>query len=250
MAERSESSEGSEVRPCEWPSLDWSRIGAEIALEGFARIPDLLAQAQCFELAALFDDEQRFRATIDMARYRFGEGEYRYFSYPLPRVVAELRASLYPPLAEIANEWQAKRGSKRGVDQRYPDTLQSFLEGCHEAGQTRPTPLLLRYTAGGYNCLHQDRYGDIFFPFQITCLLSRPGEDFEGGEFLLVEQRPRMQSRGEAVSLEAGEGIIFPNTERPVLGKRGYYRSQYRHGVSRIRSGERIALGIIFHDAE
>jgi len=226
--------------------MDWDRIRTEIALDGFARVPDLLAREECLELAALFDAEHLFRARIEMARYRFGEGEYRYFSYPLPRLVAELRASLFPPLAEIANEWRSALGS----EERFPDRLEPFLARCHDAGQTRPTPLLLRYSVNGYNCLHQDRYGEVFFPFQVACLLSRPREDFEGGEFLLVEQRPRMQSRGEAISLQAGEGIIFPNTERPVQGKRGYYRTQYRHGVSRIRSGNRTTLGIIFHDAE
>ncbi len=226
--------------------MDWDRIRSEIALDGFARVPDLLAREECLELASLFDTEQLFRAHIDMARYRYGEGEYRYFSYPLPRLVAELRASLYPRLAAIANEWRSALGS----EERYPDQLETFLARCHDAGQTRPTPLLLRYSVDGYNCLHQDRYGEVFFPLQVACLLSRPRKDFEGGEFLLVEQRPRIQSRGEAISLEAGEGIIFPNTERPVQGKRGYYRTQFRHGVSRIRSGNRTALGIIFHDAE
>ena len=245
MVERKEDDRGARSRSKAAGPLDWSRIRAELASDGFARVPRLLAREKCMELSALFDAEHRFRAHIDMARYHFGEGEYRYFSYPLPRVVAELRASLYPPLAEIANEWQTKLDS----DLRYPNQLKPFLARCHEAAQTRPTPLLLRYSAGGYNCLHQDRYGEVFFPLQVTCLLSRPGEDFEGGEFLLVEQRPRMQSRAEAISLEFGEGIIFPNTERPALGKRGYHRTQFRHGVSRVRSGRRTALGIIFHDA-
>ena len=225
--------------------LDWRQIRAAITSNGFARIPNLLAPGECREIAALFDTEPPFRARIDMARFRFGEGEYRYFAYPLPRLVALLRAGLYPPLAGIANEWRAALGS----DERFPARLETFLARCHQAGQTRPTPLLLRYRDDGYNCLHKDRYGNLSFPLQVACLLDRPGRDFEGGEFLLVEQRPRMQSRGEAVALDAGEGIIFPNDERPVEGKRGFYRTRFRHGVSRVRSGCRTALGIIFHDA-
>jgi len=245
MARESEPGGGAKAGEFVFPSVDWDRIGAEIISEGFARIPGLLPREECRELSQLFDAEQHFRSSVKMSQYRFGEGEYRYFSYPLPGVVESLRRSLYGPLAAIANEWSASLGS----DERYPDELATFLERCHDAGQTRPTPLLLRYVTDGYNCLHQDRYGDVFFPFQVACLLSRPGIDFEGGEFLLVEQRPRMQSRGDSVPLEAGEGIVFPNTERPVEGKRGYYRTQFRHGVSRIRSGTRTALGIIFHDA-
>jgi hypothetical protein len=180
-----------------------------------------------------------------MSRHRFGEGQYAYFSNPLPRLVRSLRAGLYPPLARIANGWAAALGR----EQRQPSTLKEFLEHCHQQGQRQPTPLLLRYEAGGYNRLHQDLYGDVAFPLQVAVLLSRPGRDFDGGEFLLLEQRPRMQSRGEAIALRRGEAVVFPNHERPVLGTRGYSRAQVRHGVSTVHAGERLTLGVIFHDA-
>ncbi len=212
---------------------------------GWAKTPRLLAPSECAELIRLWEDEDRFRARIEMARYRFGEGAYKYFQYPLPELVAELRALLYPPLAAIANRWQEALGER----ERYPERLEEYLARCHRAGQTRPTPLLLRYEAGGYNCLHQDLYGDLAFPLQVTCFLSRPDQDYTGGEFLLVEQRPRAQSRGEAIRGEQGEAVIFPTRYRPVRGARGHYRVVMRHGVSTVRSGERCTLGVIFHDA-
>jgi len=184
-----------------------------------------------------------------MARHRFGEGDYRYFEAPLPPRVRALRESLYPPLASVANASRARLGSRQVVGKPYPPTLDGFLAHCRRQGQTRPTPLLLRYEAGGYNCLHQDLYGAVAFPLQVAVLLSRPEHDFTGGEFLLVEQRPRMQSRGEAISLARREAVVFPTRERPVRGARGVYRTQMRHGVSRLHSGVRLTLGIIFHDA-
>ncbi len=226
--------------------LDWEAIGAALSRDGFARVPGLLARRECRELSALYNQDERFRTRVDLGRYRFGVGEYKYFANPLPPLVQSLRTHLYPPLAEIANRWS----EELGTGHRYPATLARFLETCHAAGQRRPTPLLLHYEADGFNCLHRDLYGSVVFPLQLTCLLARPAVDFEGGEFLLVEQRPRMQSRAEAFSLEQGEVIVFPTHERPVRGSRGYYRAKTRHGVSRIRSGERLTLGIIFHDAK
>ncbi len=226
-------------------ALDWKQLAEGLDSEGYARIPALLTDAECQSLARLYAEPGGFRKTISMERHRFGQGEYRYFAYPLPPLVSALRASLYPRLAAAANRW----GEFLGTDVRYPRSLRPFLAHCREQGQARPTPLLLRYTAQGYNRLHQDLYGDVAFPLQLTCLLSRPDRDFTGGEFLLVEQRPRMQSRGEAISLQAGEGIVFATRERPVQGARGFQRAQMRHGVSTIRSGQRTALGIIFHDA-
>lgn len=226
-------------------SIDWHRVRTELGEGGYARIPRLLTAGECRELTALWSDATRFRKQIDMARHRFGEGEYRYFARPLPRRVQTLRSRLYPPLAEIANGWLESLGR----EERHPPTLAGFLARCRDAEQTRPTPLLLRYERGGYNCLHQDLYGALAFPLQATVLLSDPERDFEGGEFLLVEQRPRMQSRGEAIALQRGEAIVFPSRERPVPGARGITRTQSRHGVSRIRSGLRFALGVIFHDA-
>jgi len=209
-------------------------------------LPRLLLAAECAKLVASFDDESRFRSFIEMERYRFGKGDYRYFGDPLPPIVHALRRHLYPPLANIANRWEEKLATER----RYPLALDSFLLQCQAAGQTRPTPLLLHYETDGYNCLHQDRYGEVAFPLQVVILLSRPGADFEGGEFLLTEQRPRMQSRGEAISLVRGEGLVIPNHQRPVQGRHGHYRATMRHGLSRVHAGERYALGIIFHDAE
>lgn len=196
-------------------------------------------------LRSLYDGDADFRSRVVMARHGFGRGEYKYFSYPLPPLIAQLREALYPPLAEIANEWNAAIGSPT----RYPSTLAAFLKRCHAAGQTKPTPLLLRYGEGDYNCLHQDLYGQHFFPLQVAFLLSRPDRDFSGGEFVLTEQRPRMQSRVEVVSLSQGDAVIFPVNERPVQGAKGSYRVKMRHGVSRLRSGTRYTLGIIFHDA-
>src|SRR5581483_4897233 len=199
---------------------------------------------ECAGLARLFDDDRRFRTRIDMARYRFGVGEYKYFAEPLPKVVATLRTRVYAKLAPVANRWMEALEAA----ERYPATLAAYLAECAAAKQTRPTPLLLRYTAGGYNCLHQYLYGPLHFPLQLTCALSRLGEDYTGGEILLVEQRPRAQSRGEVVVLRQGEAVIFATRDRPVAGSRGYYRATIRHGVSRLTSGERMTLGVIFHN--
>jgi hypothetical protein len=226
--------------------LDWKAIEQGLWDFGYAKTPAVLTPDECDELIGLYTDQRRFRRRIDMARHRFGVGEYQYFAEPLPPLVQELRLSTYPPLAAVANRWmEALR-----LPLRYPADLPSFSALCREHGQSKPTPLLLRYEAGGYNCLHQDLYGDVAFPLQLTCFLSRRDLDYTGGEFLLVEQRPRAQSRGEAIVTEQGEIIIFTTRERPTAGSRGYYRLQMRHGVSRIRSGVRYALGIIFHDAQ
>jgi len=226
--------------------LDWERIARDLDERGHATTPRLLDAAECRALAALFVDERRFRSRIDMARYRFGVGEYRYFAEPVPAPVAALRTQLYRRLVPIANRWM----EALGVDERYPPELAAYRARCAALGQTRPTPLLLRYGTGGYNCLHQDLYGPLAFPLQLTCVLSQHGEDYSGGEILLVEQRPRAQSRGEAILLERGEAVIFPSRFRPVAGTRGHYRVVVRHGVSTLRAGERTSLGIIFHDAE
>ncbi|MGH7153862.1 MAG: 2OG-Fe(II) oxygenase, partial [Acetobacteraceae bacterium] len=194
---------------------------------------------------SLYDDDANFHSRVIMARHGFGKGEYKYFSYPLPSLVKEMRTALYPSLAKIANDWMEKIKS----DLRYTPTHAAFLKRCHDAGQTRPTPLLLRYGPGDYNCLHQDLYGALFFPLQVAFLLSAPGRDFTGGEFVVTEQRPRMQSRVEVVSLAQGEGVVFAVNHRPVQGTRGSYRVTMRHGVSRLRSGSRFTLGVIFHDA-
>ncbi len=227
-------------------ALDWAALRDALDADGYARLPSLLTASECRALAQLYGAEPNFRTTISLEGYRFGQGEYKYFRYPLPPLVAALRESLYPRLAVIANHWN----QRRGASERFPKSLRTFLSRCRGEGQTRPTPLLLHYTAEGYNRLHQDLYGAIAFPIQLTCLLSRPGTDFTGGEFLLVEHRPRMQSRGEAIALEAGEGILFPTRDRPVTSARGFTAAQTRHGVSRVRSGERTTLGIIFHDAK
>jgi len=227
-------------------ALDWDAIGRALDDIGHACTPPLLGAAECEALIEMFGEDRRFRSTVDMGRYRFGEGQYRYFAEPLPPLVAELRTSLFPRLAPIANRW----ATALGAAERYPNDLAGWLATCAAKGQERPTPLLLRYVAGGYNCLHQDLYGALAFPLQVTIALSRPGADYDGGEFLLVEQRPRAQSRGEAIVLERGTAIVFPNRHRPVAGARGAYRVSVRHGVSRVRGGERLALGIIFHDAE
>ncbi|HXH12074.1 MAG TPA: 2OG-Fe(II) oxygenase [Alphaproteobacteria bacterium] len=225
--------------------LDWKAIEQALWEFGYAKTPAVLTSTECEQLVALYTDPTRFRRRIDMARYRFGVGEYQYFATPLPPLVQDLRTAAYPPLAALANSWM----QALGVAERYPLALTDLLERCRRHGQTKPTPLLLRYEAGGYNCLHQDVYGEVVFPLQLTCFLSRPGIDYTGGEFLLVEQRPRAQSRGEAIATEQGEIIIFATRERPVAGARGYYRVKMRHGVSRVRSGLRFTLGIIFHDA-
>jgi hypothetical protein len=225
-------------------ALDWRALGAELDAVGFARTPPVYRAAECRELAATFA-EGRFRSTVDMRRHRFGEGEYKYFDAPLPALVDEARHALYPPLAALANDWARRLGEDAG----YPPDLEAFLERCHAAGQHRPTPLILRYVEGGHNTLHQDLYGDVAFPLQAVTVLNRPGTDFEGGEFVLVEQRPRAQSRAHVVRLERGAFAIFPTRVRPVRGTRGDYRTAMRHGVSTVRSGERVTLGIIFHDA-
>jgi hypothetical protein len=208
-------------------------------------LPQLLTPLECAEIAALYPHEEHFRSHIRMARHGFGKGEYRYFKYPLPDLLGSLRTALYPRLAPIANSWNARMK----IDTRYPDTHADFLKLCHDVGQTRPTPLLLQYTAGDFNCLHQDLYGDLAFPLQVAILLSEPGKDFTGGEFVLTEQRPRMQSRAEVVPLRQGDAVAFTVHHRPVQGTKGTYRVNLRHGVSRVRSGHRHTVGIIFHDA-
>jgi hypothetical protein len=226
-------------------SLDWTRIAADLDAYGCAVAGPLLGADACAALAARYDDDTRFRSRVVMARHGFGRGEYKYFAYPLPDEVAALRTALFSPLAQIANRWN----EQMGVAPRYPDVHAAYVARCHAAGQTKPTPLLLRYGPGDYNCLHQDLYGEHVFPLQATVLLSRPGDDFSGGEFLLTEQRPRMQSRAEVVPLAQGQAVIFPVHHRPVAGTRGTYRVNMRHGVSRLRAGRRHTLGIIFHDA-
>jgi hypothetical protein len=226
--------------------LDWPEIERSLGQWGYAKTPAVLSPAECAELIGLYGDAGRFRSTVDMARYRFGIGEYRYFAAPLPPLVEALRRHAYPPLAAIANRWEAALSSAPVV---HPPSLDGLLAFCRRRGQTKPTPLLLRYETGGYNCLHQDIYGDVVFPLQITCFLSRRGVDYTGGDFLLVEQRPRAQSRGESIATEQGEIVIFATRYRPVEGARGVYRGAMRHGVSRITSGSRHTLGVIFHDA-
>ncbi len=224
---------------------DWIAAVADLDRRGYAMLPNVLTASECGALAALYGEEARFRAHVVMARHGFGLGDYKYFGYPLPPLVAALRQAIYPKLAPVARRW----APALGLDAALPDTLDGFLGTCHATGQTRPTPLLLRYERDGYNCLHQDIYGDIVFPLQVTILLSRPGRDFAGGEFLLVEQRPRAQSRGEVVPLRRGDAVVFATRHRPAAGQRGPYRVNLRHGVSRIARGTRYALGIIFHDA-
>jgi len=227
-------------------AVDWRQIGAELDTHGCAVIEKLLTQQQCADIAALYPDDTHFRSRVVMGRHGFGRGEYKYFSYPLPDIIAELRPALYAPLSGIANRWNAAMG----IDISYPDSHEAFLKRCHAAGQTRPTPLLLQYGAGDYNCLHQDLYGAHVFPLQVAILLSEPSRDFTGGEFVLTEQRPRMQSRAEVVPLRQGDAVVFAVHHRPVQGTRGFYRVTMRHGVSRIRSGSRFTAGVIFHDAK
>ena len=226
-------------------SLAWSEIEASLWEFGYARIGELMTAEECAGLIALYNDDNRFRSRIDMARYRFGVGDYKYFDYPLPEVVQQLRLNTYPSLAPIANRWMEATGS----DERFEKSLEEFHERCRALGQTKPTPLLLHYEAGGYNCLHQDLYGELAFPLQLVCFLSRPNADYTGGEFLLIEQRPRAQSVGEAVLPDQGEAIVFTTRYRPVKGSRGYYRANMKHGVSRVKSGTRYTLGVIFHEA-
>lgn len=227
-------------------SIDWAAATAQLNTRGCAVLPGLLSFAACRELTGLYADDNRFRSRVVMSRHGFGRGEYKYFSYPLPPDVAELRAALYPHLAPIANAWSRRLGS----DVRYPPDLETFLARCHAAGQSKPTPLLLQYGPEDYNCLHQDLYGESVFPLQLTVLLAQPEREFTGGEFVLTEQRPRMQSRAEVVALRQGDGVVFAVHHRPVHGTRGDYRVNLRHGVSRVRSGRRHTLGVIFHDAK
>jgi hypothetical protein len=224
----------------------WAALGEELSGFGGAVIEKLLTPEECRRIAALYPDEAHFRSHIHMARHGFGKGEYRYFKYPLPELIGGLRTALYPHLAGIANDWNRRLGS----DQRYPARHAEFLEQCRAAGQSRPTPLLLQYVPGDFNCLHQDLYGDLAFPIQVAILLSEPGKDFTGGEFVLTEQRPRMQSRVEVVPLRQGDAVAFAVHNRPMRGAKGDYRVNLRHGVSRLRSGMRHTLGIIFHDAK
>jgi hypothetical protein len=225
--------------------LNWPDLLAGLDERGYAVLPGLFGGRECKSVAGLYADEAAFRSRVVMARHNFGRGEYKYLRYPLPPLVAELREALYPRLAPLANRWH----ERLGLEPRFPARLDAYLARCHAAGQERPTPLILKYEEDDYNCLHQDLYGELVFPIQATVLLSRPGEDFTGGEFLLVEQRPRMQSKGEIVPLGRGDAVLFAVNYRPVAGTRGDYRVTMRHGVSRLRSGQRLTLGIIFHDA-
>jgi uncharacterized protein len=227
-------------------AVDWASASTNLDRYGWAMLRKLLTADECKAIAGLYEDDRRFRSHVVMARHGFGRGEYKYFAYPLPDIVTELRRAIYPNLAPIANRWN----ESMGIDVRYPDAHADFIARCHKAGQTRPTPLLLQYTAGDYNALHQDLYGEHVFPLQLTILLSEPEQDFTGGEFVLIEQRPRMQSRAEVVPLRRGDAVVFAVHHRPVHGTRGTYRVNLRHGVSRLRSGHRHTVGVIFHDAK
>jgi hypothetical protein len=227
-------------------AVDWTQATSDLDAQGCAVLKNLLSPGECRALAALYPDDNHFRSRIVMGRHGFGRGEYKYFSYPLPQLIAQLRPALYARLRDVANRWN----EAMGIDIRYPQSHEAFLKRCHAAGQTRPTPLLLQYEAGDYNCLHQDLYGEHVFPLQVAILLSEPGRDFSGGEFVLTEQRPRMQSRPEVVPLGQGDAVAFAVHHRPVQGTRGVYRVNLRHGVSRVRSGHRHTVGVIFHDAK
>jgi uncharacterized protein len=224
--------------------LDWDALTARMDADGFVQTPSVYTAGECRELSATFE-EGSFRSTIDMRRYRFGEGAYKYFDNPLPALIDDARHALYPPLAALANDWAQRLGEPGD----YSDDLDAFLERCHRAGQQRPTPLILRYGAGGHNTLHQDLYGDVAFPLQAVTILDRAGEDFEGGQFVLLEQRPRAQSRAHVLDLQRGSFLLFPTRHWPVQGTRGYYRANMRHGVATVLSGQRTTLGVIFHDA-
>jgi uncharacterized protein len=228
-------------------SLDWKAAANSLSERGYAVTAPILSPEECASLAAMYSDARRFRSEIVMERYRFGVGDYKYFANPLPEIIASLRRAAYPHLAEVANQWAEALGEKAP---RFPAEHAAFLKVCHKAGQTKPTPLLLHYEAGGYNCLHQDIYGELAFPLQMVFLLGQPGRDWEGGEFLLVEQQPRAQSKAEVVHTDQGQAIIFTTRYRPVRGNRGYYRVNMKHGVSRVHRGTRYTLGIIFHDAK
>jgi uncharacterized protein len=227
-------------------AIDWTQAGRDLDAQGCALLKRLLSPEECRALASLYPDDKRFRSRVVMGRHGFGRGEYKYFSYPLPDLIAELRSRLYAQLHGVANRWN----EAMGIAIRYPESHEAFLKRCHAAGQVKPTPLLLQYGAGDYNCLHQDLYGEHVFPLQVAILLSEPDRDFTGGEFVLTEQRPRMQSRPEVVPLGQGDAVAFAVHFRPVQGTRGFYRVNLRHGVSRIRSGHRHTLGVIFHDAK
>jgi hypothetical protein len=227
-------------------AIDWTKATGELDAQGCAVLKGLLSPDECRALAACYPDDNQFRSRVVMGRHGFGRGEYKYFAYPLPELIAELRPALYARLRDVANRWN----ETMGIVIRYPESHDAFLKLCHDAGQTRPTPLLLQYGAGDYNCLHQDLYGEHVFPLQVAILLSEPGRDFTGGEFVLTEQRPRMQSRPEVVPLAQGDAVAFAVHVRPVQGTRGFYRVNLRHGVSRVRSGHRHTLGVIFHDAK
>ena len=231
---------------CGLDEIDWAHAARELDEHGCATLPGLITPAQCDLLVGLYPRDEIFRSRVVMARHGFGRGEYKYFDHPLPSLIAELRTAIYPRLAPVANGWN----ETLGIDVRYPARHADFLRRCHEAGQTRPTPLILKYEAGDYNCLHQDLYGEHVFPLQLAILLSQPGRDFTGGEFVMTEQRPRMQSRPEVVPLAQGDAVVFAVHHRPVQGTRGPYRVMHRHGVSRLRSGHRHTVGIIFHDAQ
>ena len=227
-------------------AYDWQALAQDLDGFGCAVLPKLLSPVECRAISSLYSEEEHFRSHVHMARHGFGKGEYRYFKYPLPDLLDGLRTALYPRLVNVANEWN----DRMRIDERYPVEHASFLKQCHDAGQARPTPLLLQYVPGDFNCLHQDLYGDLFFPIQVAILLSEPGADFTGGEFVLTEQRPRMQSRAEVVPLRQGDAVAFAVHNRPVRGSKGNYRVNLRHGVSRLRSGMRHTVGIIFHDAK
>ena len=227
-------------------SVDWDRIRRDLDSHGAAVFQQLLSYDECASLASLYSNDHLFRSRVIMARHGFGRGEYKYFAYPLPDIIDRLRSDLYPSLAPVANRWN----DAMAIDVRYPETHTDFLKRCHKAGQAKPTPLLLKYSEGDYNCLHQDLYGEHVFPIQVAILLSEPEAEFTGGEFVLTEQRPRMQSRAEVVSLRQGDAVAFAVHHRPVQGTRGFYRVNLKHGVSRLRSGQRYTLGIIFHDAK
>lgn len=227
-------------------ALDWERVSQELDAQGSAVFEGVLSADECRALAALYSEDGIFRSRVVMGRHGFGRGEYKYFSYPLPELIEGLRTAIYPRLVPIANRWNAAMG----IEVRYPEKHAEFIQRCHDAGQLRPTPLLLQYGEGDYNCLHQDLYGEHVFPIQVAVLLSEPGKDFTGGEFVLTEQRPRMQSRPEVVPLRQGDAVAFAVHHRPVQGSRGFYRVNLRHGVSRLRSGHRHTVGIIFHDAQ